>query len=112
MIQFHLSCRDGLYHAGVFGHAGYGEHGKDIVCSAASMLACTLTQCLRSEEEKGNLRLLSIRQENGRMEAGFLPTLAGMERVSVLLQTVETGFSLLAESYPEYVCIQKNKRLS
>lgn len=88
------------------GHAGFAPAGKDIVCAGASALALTLAACLRKEDARGTLRLLSIRQEPGWLEMQATPTLSGLERLSALLEGAEEGFRLLSRQYPEYVVLE------
>ena len=39
----------------VEGHARYAEHGKDIVCASATMLAFTVAQYVKMAHENGDL---------------------------------------------------------
>ena len=48
------------------GHAGYAEHGKDIVCASASILAYTVAQYVKYEDEHGTLKApAEIKLESG-----------------------------------------------
>ena len=90
----------------VKGHAGQAEYGKDIVCSAASILAYTFAQVIESlghrlegeptiNLEDGNTTI-ACRCANYRTYVKALHA----------LNYTEVGYSLLAQSYPQYVEIQ------
>ena len=80
---------------GITGHAGYAEHGKDIVCAAASMLLFTLIEYL----EKSGVKH-SAHAESGC--AGVAVTDPD-RRTEDAFDLVETGLRMLAERYPDYV---------
>lgn len=106
MIRAAFFQREGRLCASIRGHAGFAPAGKDIVCAGASALALTLATCLRREEQRGALRMLSIQQEPGRLEIQAAPVLSGVERLSVLLEAAEEGFRLLAREYPKHVILE------
>lgn len=80
------------------GHAGYAEHGKDLVCAGASAVAVGTVNALEA--------VCGISaEEHTEMESGFLryslPTLSGeaavkaqalLEGMLVSLQTIETVY--------------------
>nr|DAP21256.1 MAG TPA: YsxB-like protein [Caudoviricetes sp.] len=78
----------------VSGHAGYAEHGKDIVCSAVSILVLTLIESLKRhnniiyELEEGDLIL--YKQELG-----------GSEKL--LLSSFLIGIDILEYMHPECI---------
>ena len=79
----------------VSGHAGYAEVGKDIVCSAVSILVVTLVESLKKQNEnikhkleEGNLIL--YKQELGSSE-------------KLLLSSFLIGIDMLEDMYPEYI---------
>ena len=79
----------------VSGHAGYAEHGKDIVCSAVTILVLTLVERLKEHDkniiyqlEEGNLIL--YKQELGSSE-------------KLLLSSFLVGIDILEYMYPEYI---------
>lgn len=88
------------------GHAGAAGHGKDLVCAAASMLACTAAQSLMALHREGALQTpprvlltpgrgeITIQERNARADAVFF--------------TIRTGCSLLAGKYPRYVRLEMN----
>ena len=74
------------------GHAGYGEHGKDIVCAAASALLNALAAVLR---ETG--RMAEAVMEPGRAEV------TGRGECCREFAMARCGLEMLARQYPESV---------
>lgn len=91
--------------ASVSGHAGYAESGKDIVCSAVSILAFTLRRVFigavcdemaDSYEENVPLGTLEVQMR-------VYPKYKTL--VKVKIEAVFTGFEILAENMPDYIKI-------
>ena len=88
------------------GHAGAGEHGKDIVCAAASILAYTVAQALQFQYEDGGLK----KKPHLKLEPGDTIIVAKPkpERYEEALHTffvAQVGYTLLANTYPKYVSL-------
>jgi uncharacterized protein YsxB (DUF464 family) len=81
----------------VEGHAGYAAQGSDIVCAGASMLTATLARCL------GGITGQHYVDDGERTEISCTPTLAEAERVAAVFDVIDTGYQLLANSYPVHV---------
>ena len=86
----------------VSGHAGQAEKGKDIVCSAVSILFYTLAQAVTdSAELLEEEPVIVIEDGNGTVSCKpkreFLPT---MQRT---YWTILTGLELLVQEYKDYV---------
>lgn len=86
----------------VTGHAGAAEKGKDIVCSAVSVLVYTLVKAI--EESRGMLAenpVFEITEGSAEIsckpEKGFLPA------IQRTYWTVLCGFELLCSSQGNYV---------
>ena len=82
------------------GHAGYAEHGKDIVCASASILAYTLASIVESfGEVKSNIDLTggdtTIECECKDDET--------YRKAADAYHYTERGYALLAHNYPQYV---------
>ncbi len=87
----------------VKGHAGQAEVGKDIVCASASILAYTLAQIVHSLrhrlEGEPTINLvsgdttISCKCKNYRTYVKVLSA----------FNYTETGFTLLAHNYPQFV---------
>ncbi len=86
----------------ISGHAGQAEKGKDIVCSAVSILFYTLAQAVMdSEEMLAEEPVVIIDDGNGRVSCKPKEEyVATMQRT---YWTILTGFELLAEEYKDYV---------
>ena len=89
----------------VCGHAGQAKHGEDIVCASASILAYTLAQVIKAMEHNGDLaEPTTIDMESGdavivcRAKDLFL-----FAEVMYAFFVIETGYTLLAKNYPQFV---------
>lgn len=87
----------------VTGHAGYAGFGKDIVCAAGSVLACTLAANVGRMVREGAAEQPVTRLVPGQAEIGCRPKETQKENVERVFDAVCAGFSLLAAQYPEYV---------
>lgn len=91
------------YRLSVEGHSGYAEPGKDIICSAASILAYTLAQNLMFAEEDGIVQELQADLEQGNAEISCRPTAGQEEEIRCIFSVVRTGFLLLSTNYPKFI---------
>lgn len=83
------------------GHAGSGEAGHDLVCSAASMLAYTLAANVYGIKKQGQAEKVMVKLEVGNADIGCRPREQFQNIVTVIFDSVCVGFKILAESYPE-----------
>ena len=86
----------------VKGHARYAEHGKDIVCASASILAYTLATIVESFDEdkvKSNIYIASG-DTNIWCECKDEQTFISLKNA---YHYTEIGYALLFRKYPEYV---------
>ena len=92
----------------VKGHAGQAEKGKDIVCSAVSILFYTLCQAIAdSEEMLEEAPKFTIEDGNGTISCKPKKTyLATIQRT---YWTVLTGLELLTNEYKDYVKFSAEK---
>ena len=102
--EFFTNKESGSITLKLTGHAGQAEHGKDIVCSAASILAYTVAQTLQFQYEEGGLK----KKPHFKLEHGDTVIIAKPkpERYEETLHTffvAQVGYSLLAKTYPQYV---------
>ena len=90
------------------GHANYAEHGEDIICASASTLFYTLCQSLLSMKDSlaGEPKM---EMTKGRACVSCIPTSGHEGTVDVIFWTVLNGFHMLAQQYPENVCLKQNK---
>mgnify|MGYP002523793292 CR=1 FL=1 len=88
----------------ISGHAGYAKKDMDIVCSAISMLACTLLNYLSIDSDEFNY----IQQE------GHVWANAKGTNVPTAFHVIMTGYHLLEDNYPEHIevargcCMQRS----
>lgn len=98
------SCGTHWYNLIVTGHAGYAEYGKDIVCSAATILIMTANEAaeeisgenmdiLFSEEPGHGALTVSVRNDD----------LMLSEKVETIFRTVLSGYHLLNVNYPDFI---------
>lgn len=80
-------------HIHITGHAGYAERGNDIVCSAISILIQTAIAHMDRVADKYDYSL----------DEGYAELEAEGYDAKVAVETIITGFELLADNYPEYI---------
>lgn len=86
------------------GHAEYAEHGKDIVCAAASILAQTVAHTVSGAEKCGYLvSPAEIRLDSGDTIVACEPSEDAHEAIASAYIFAATGYALLAHNYPQYV---------
>ena len=76
------------------GHAGYAEHGEDIVCASASILAYTLASIVESMDEDATI---SLNDGDSIIECISDPSTRNA------FNYTKVGYALLAHNYPQYV---------
>lgn len=89
----------------ITGHAGYNP-GNDIVCSAISMLTSTLSQCIIDEEMYGNVTVDYMSLQDGNVNMDFNYIDSAEDKINTIIDTLYTGYELLAEQYPDYVTLE------
>lgn len=90
------------------GHAGYAEHGYDIVCAAVSALSQAavlgLTQYVGLEPA------VEIDDETGFLSCRLEPLPAGDKRqvqAQAILETMVTGLVETARAYPDHIQVKE-----
>lgn len=90
------------------GHSGQAEIGQDIVCSAASILAYTVAQMVTTMREEGKLKKSPhIRMESGDATITCKPSRQYFSEALLTYTVAQTGYDLLAHTYPGYVRVIK-----
>ena len=97
MINVKYNRKD--LHIKVTGHAYSGEPGHDLICAAASILAHTIADIVASAEGEGLCNSASVRLDKGDAEISCSPD----DTVLIAMDSVMTGFAILASNYPECV---------
>ena len=87
----------------MWGHAGYAEEGKDIVCAGASMLFDALAGSLKEAEDRG--RTTATLHERGENTVIITadPSMNNVSEIKAYFRMAATGLRQLAEQYPENV---------
>lgn len=91
----------------VKGHANAGNVGYDIICSAASILACTLGQQIKFAEVDGKLKYNpKIKLKEGDSLISCRAKDDAWAEILLYFAEIQTGFFLLAHNYPQYVAVE------
>ncbi|MBQ4066776.1 MAG: ribosomal-processing cysteine protease Prp [Clostridia bacterium] len=92
---FIFSCR---------GHTEYASAGRDILCSAVSALCYTLAAYLEKKYCSGDIENYRSDMESGSVTLTYeLSDCADESAVTEAVTAILAGFSLLAESFPDYI---------
>ena len=87
------------------GHAGYAEHGKDIVCASASILAYTVAQYVKLAHENGEFKATPEIVLNG---GDAFVCCEHTEDAKKMFEFAELGYQLLKYNYPQYVRLNES----
>lgn len=85
----------------VDGHAGYDDEGKDIVCSAVTMLVFNLINSMEALTED-KIEVDCQEDNRGHVKIGFKDL---SEQGKLLVDSFFIGISEVLRAYPEYVQI-------
>ena len=102
--------KDGIFRGFQFeGHAGAGEYGYDIVCSAVSALSISAVNAIESFTKA------RVEEEEADKEGGFLKVILAPQYeedhdAQLLMKALHLGISQMAESYPENLRIRHIER--
>lgn len=102
MIKVKYNRRETVLH--VKGHAGLAPAGKDIVCAGASTLTFTAVACAQDNQEKF---MPSITQRDGEIRIACSPGKSYVTPCRRMMDTIFTGFEILASDYPDFVRAEK-----
>ena len=95
---------NGCYnHLKCLGHAGYGERGTDIVCSAISVL--THTTILAMEQILGLELKLQVDAETGLIDCKWVNKPELTDKVELLIKTILLGLNEIKCQYPEHLSL-------
>ena len=87
----------------VTGHAGSAEHGHDLVCASASILAYTLAANVANMADNGQVRQPVIKTDEGNAEISCTPRHNLKASVTLVFDSVCVGFEMLAHDHPEHI---------
>ena len=85
----------------VEGHAGYAEHGRDIVCAACSGITYALLAFLEEHSDEAT-DIAGPVVENG----CFYVSCKGTEKIRAAFTMAALGLRKIAAQYPSHVMIQ------
>ena len=107
MIEISHSVSDGKHILTIMGHAGFSQHGTDIVCAGVSALTYALLQTLCDADSKGELHQFAYLFNNGVASIFAFPKDCSKIRIDAAVDTVMTGYHMIASAYPENVRLEK-----
>ena len=90
----------------VTGHAHSGEEGHDLVCASVSALVLALAGNVGSLITQGNASDHIVVVKSGNAEIACKPRHKMRSVVTLIFDTVCTGFEILQTLYPEYISYQ------
>ncbi|HHW31942.1 MAG TPA: ribosomal-processing cysteine protease Prp [Clostridiaceae bacterium] len=84
------------------GHAGYAEHGKDIVCAGVSAIAYTTLAALK--EIAG---ICNYTEKKGSIECSIPKDISQDAKIKgkIILDTMAIGFKQIEREYKDYVLV-------
>lgn len=107
MIDITFIADDETISLKIKGHAGQNDFGKDIVCSASSILAYTIAQTVEDMYLADMLRKKpQIDLESGDATIVCSPKKKSYMKAIQSFMVVQNGFRLLALNYPQYVALK------
>ena len=92
MIHIHYRQTGNLLSLLVFGHAGYSDPGKDIVCAGVSALTFTFINFMDELDPEGYERTV----RPGEVKIQF-------EKDGTVEKFILTGYRMMCDHYPGYV---------
>lgn len=96
----------------VTGHSGYGEYGKDIVCSAVSILTYTVAQLVLEMGACGRLSeppIVKLTDGDSVIEAKCKTGIQYTCEAMRIMHFAKAGYALLQNEYPEHVKLVINE---
>ena len=85
------------------GHACSGEHGHDLVCASASILAYTLGASVANMSAAKQVRGARINLKEGAGEISCKTAKRFEAPVTLIFDTLCAGYELLANNYPDNI---------
>ncbi|MGL5676046.1 MAG: ribosomal-processing cysteine protease Prp [Cellulosilyticaceae bacterium] len=100
-----------LWRLNVSGHAGYAEHGQDIVCSATTILVFNTLNAIE-ELTTEPLEVLKMDPDKGIIDCRFPQRKQGNTNpdATLLLKSMLIGLNTIQQMYGEYISIQLIKK--
>ena len=98
-VRIRRDSRQRLSSFSARGHAGWAEHGSDVVCSAVSAILQT-AQLGLSEVAGVDVR---ARKDEGRLDLHWPPAARASTKVAAIVETAALAIDRLARQYPDHV---------
>lgn len=113
MIQVNLYYHDdSLWRFRMEGHAGYAEHGFDIICAAASLLAFNTINAIEAFTEEP-YTIKEINSSNGLLDVEFPKRKTGSstQEAELLLKAMILGLDSIEKQYGKnYIKVRTIRR--
>ena len=92
----------------ISGHSDYDEYGRDIVCSAVSILSQTALMSFVSVCKVDEDDLIYSIDEDGFLDVSIPENLDDKtrEEIQIIMKTMEVGIKSIIENYPENVTLK------
>lgn len=87
----------------VEGHAHSGDHGQDLICSAASMLTYTLASFVKNSHKARQTKKPVLKLEPGDAVVSCKARPRFKLAITLVFDAICAGFELLARNYPGHV---------
>jgi len=100
MTKIEWDLKNGFFELSIVGHAGYGEYGKDIVCSAVSILSFSLYEYLERSQKEGQVKRLTFDGADGMM---FITAKLEDEKILEGIKSILIGFEEISKNYKKNV---------
>ena len=103
-VSFKENTRDAILSLKVAGHSGFADLGKDIVCSAVSILAYTVAQeIMYLNNDKKLLEEPEIILHDGNACITCRPKQEYYDDALKIFRFANTGYHLIAQNFPKNV---------
>ena len=99
MINIDICVGNQAHAVTITGHAGYSDHGNDIVCAGVSAIAYTLLGFL--ENHRDDIAYISAQHKSGDIRI----LCKGGEKVEIAFEMANIGLQQIAKQYPKHVTI-------
>lgn len=111
-INLHYNNQGDLWRFVLDGHAGYADHGQDIVCAAVSMIVINTINSIDSFTDEP--LLLDQDDTGGYIDCAFshIKVNKGSKEATLLLKSMVLGLKSIKEQYGEYIQVITNKNSS
>ena len=108
--MIHITVSPKKFQLRIKGHAGYNEHGKDIICASVSYAFYNLAQVMLDYINLGLLCKAPEQKDNkGNSSLKVIPKKEYESNVQICFATIARGLEVLSLQYPEFVDFKLNE---